>query len=408
MTQQESSPLPRALAHFCRLLRDDGGISTSTAQLIAFQSALSLLDKPDLEDLYWVGTSCLGIRRHERPIYDRLFGDFWLGGAADAHAEQLPAAEPPQDGVAASGQEAAPGSMDATGHDDRDGDQPHEPAGSEASATEVLRLTPFDACSEEEQALLRAMIRRLRIRPPRRMSRRWASTARRRQLDLRRTFRASLATHGALMEPRWRYRRTQPRRIVMFLDVSRSMAAYSRLLLHFAHAIAVSGNDVEVICFGTRVTRVTRLIRRQRSSRALEAAAAAVLDWDGGTRIGEAIRIAQTMGTVKGALRGSVVLMMSDGLEQDDPKSLARTLRRLRRTCHSLVWANPLAGDPQYEPLTAGMLAALPYIDVLCPGDTLTALERIAETLGELEDVDRPHRPGRSTPSQQVWPRIVS
>jgi uncharacterized protein with von Willebrand factor type A (vWA) domain len=115
------------------------------------------------------------------------------------------------------------------------------------------------------------------------------------------------------------------------------------------------------------------------------------VDWNGGTRIGEALRVAQTIGTVKGALRGSVVLMMSDGLEQDDPEQLVTALRRLRATCHSLVWANPLAGDPRYRPLTAGMVAALPYIDILCAGDTLAALERVAASLGELEspEIDR-------------------
>jgi uncharacterized protein len=205
---------------------------------------------------------------------------------------------------------------------------------------------------------------------------------------MRRTFRSSLSTNGLILRPRWRQRRMHPRRIVMFLDVSRSMAPYSRLLFHFAHAVSVSGFRVELVVFGTRVTRVTRLIRRQRSARALETAAAAVVDWDGGTRIGEAIRVAQTIGTIKGALRGSVVLMMSDGLEQDDPQQLAVALRRLRATCHSLVWANPLAGDPDYRPLTAGMVAALPYIDALCAGDTLVALERVAATLGELESAE--------------------
>jgi uncharacterized protein with von Willebrand factor type A (vWA) domain len=389
VTLSDEAALPRALTEFCRLLRDVGGVRVASSQLIALQAAVAALGAPDLEDLYWAGRVCLAVRRHERDVYDRLFGDFWLGTAftplAEPRDEESGGGDQQTPGLTGPQREAAP--TPVTGMDDRDGD-PSDAAGAEASSIESLSLTPFASCTEEEQAILRSLIRRLRIVPPQRMSRRRRPAPVGRQLDLRRTMRASLSTQGVLLTPRWKDRRPRPRRIVMFLDVSRSMAPYSRLLLHFAHAVSVSGFEVEVICFGTRVTRVTRLIRRQRSSRALEAAAASVVDWNGGTRIGEAIRVAQTIGTVKGALRGSVVLMMSDGLEQDDPEQLATALRRLRSTCHSLVWANPLAGDPRYQPLTAGMVAALPYIDVLCAGDTLAALERVAATLGELETPD--------------------
>lgn len=384
--------LAAVLPAFCRELREHTDIPASPAQLVTLQRALAALPHLDLDELYWAGRSTLGVGPADRPGYDRVFADFFIGGAA-AEADAMPPPDgDPGFGAGRADQRAAM-PIPLAGDQEREaaGEEP-EPVGGEASAVEVLRVTPFAACTPEEQAALRALIRRMRVRPPTRPVRRLRPAARAGRLDLRRTVRASLRHHGEVF-PRWRDRRDEPRRIVMMLDVSRSMAPYSRLLLHFAHAVSLSGLRVEVVCFGTRVTRVTRLLRKHRSARGLEAAAATVLDWDGGTRIGESLRVAQTMASVRGALRGSVVVVLSDGLEQDDPAQLDAALRRMRRTCHALVWANPLAGDPRYEPLTAGMVAALPHIDVLCAGDSLAALERLAATLSELQDVDR--WPGR-------------
>lgn len=374
------------VAAFCRALRDRGGVRSSPAQAVTFQSALSNLGAPDLEDLYWAGRVCLAVGPAERAVYDHVFSDFFIG------ERTLPAAEPEDQPQAQDEQEPAglpegaattPRSVPSPADEAADGSDEAEMRGGQASTVDVLSAMPFAACSEDEQALIRSLVRRLRVRPPMRRSRRMSPTRRAGNVDLRRTARRSMSRTGEFDPPQWRDRRPQPRRIVMFLDVSRSMAPYSRLLLHFAHAVAVSGFHTEVVCFGTRVTRVTRLIRKSRSARSLEAAAAAVLDWDGGTRIGEALQVAQTLGTVRGALRGCVVLVMSDGLEQDTPDLLAESLARMRRSCHSVIWANPLAGDPRYEPLTAGMVAALPHIDVLCAGDTLAALEEVAATLGD-------------------------
>jgi uncharacterized protein with von Willebrand factor type A (vWA) domain len=373
------------VSEFCRALRDRAGLPSSPSQVVVLQSALSALGRPDLEDLYWAGRTCLAVDSAQRPAYDEVFGDYFLG-------ERAPPTEETQDQQVARVDDDSGGPPEqrlslattvTSALDGPEGSDDAEVRGSRASTIEVLSVTPFAACSEEEQALLRMLIRRLRVNPPTRRSRRMSPTRRPRHVDLRRTARRSMSGHGDFEPPQWRDRRQRPRRIVMFLDVSRSMAPYSRLLLHFAHAVSVSGFHTEVVCFGTRVTRVTRLIRKCRSARALEAAAASVLDWDGGTRIGESLHIAQTLGTIRGAMRDGVVLVLSDGLEQDSPERLAAALARMRRSCHSLIWANPLAGDPRYEPLTAGMVAALPYIDVLCAGDTLAALEQVAATLGE-------------------------
>jgi uncharacterized protein with von Willebrand factor type A (vWA) domain len=370
---------------FCRALRDRAGLPSSPAQVVVLQSALSALGTPDLEDLYWAGRACLAIDAAQRPAYDDTFGDYFLGERARPTEEsqnQWPA-RVDNDSAGVPERRVSHPTTVTGAPDGPDGSDDAEVRGSDASTIEVLSVTPFAACSEEEQALLRTLIRRLRVNPPTQRSRRMTPTRRPRHVDLRRTARRSMSGQGDFEPPQWRDRRQRSRRIVMFLDVSRSMAPYSRLLLHFAHAVSVSGFRTEVVCFGTRVTRVTRLIHKSRSANALEAAAASVLDWDGGTRIGESLHLAQTLGTIRGALRGGVVLVLSDGLEQDTPERLAAAMARMRRSCHSLIWANPLAGDPRYEPLTAGMVAALPYIDVLCAGDTLAALEQVAALLGD-------------------------
>jgi uncharacterized protein with von Willebrand factor type A (vWA) domain len=391
-----------ALARFTRALRDSAGIERSPAQLLAFRGALAAVPSPDADSLYWCGRATLDIRPHEVGRYDRVFAEYFLGVVAQPPPSAEPAEEPTTNQPGTSGTdagEAVPLPVSGDMPRDRDSDDDSDMAGAQASTIEVLRVTSFDACSAEEQELLRALIRRLRVRPPLRRTRRLSRSARGR-IDLRRTARTAWRRDGEV-SIRWRDRRLAPRRIVMLLDVSRSMAPYSRLLLHFAHAISASGLRVEVVCFGTRVTRVTRLLTKTKSATCLEAAAATVLDWDGGTRIGQALRTAQQLGVVHAALRDSVVVVLSDGLEQDDPEHLAHALARLRRTCHSLLWANPLAGDPRYEPLTAGMVAAMPYVDVLCAADTLRSLERLAASLGSLSHPVAGRRPRVGPPGDQ-------
>jgi uncharacterized protein with von Willebrand factor type A (vWA) domain len=190
-----------------------------------------------------------------------------------------------------------------------------------------------------------------------------------------------MRTQADLILPAWRRRRRRPRRIVILLDVSRSMGVSSRLLLHFAYAVAAAGRSVEVVCFGTQLTRVTGLLRSRRSARALETAAMSVLDWHGGTRIADAVGGLRSMPTVRGRLRGALLVICSDGLEQGDPADLGHQMYLMRRTCHQIIWVNPLAGDERYQPISGGMQAALPFIDLLIAGDTLAALEDAACTL---------------------------
>jgi uncharacterized protein with von Willebrand factor type A (vWA) domain len=169
---------------------------------------------------------------------------------------------------------------------------------------------------------------------------------------------------------------------VLLLDVSGSMAPYSRALLQFAFAAMAAGRRVEVFVFGTRLTRVTRTLRTRNPDRALHEIGRLVQDWEGGTRIGESLKSLLDGWSQRAALRGAVVVLCSDGLERGDPELLRAQMARLRRLAHRLVWVNPLKGSPRYEPLARGMAAALPSVDVFLSGHNLERVEELARVLG--------------------------
>jgi uncharacterized protein with von Willebrand factor type A (vWA) domain len=179
----------------------------------------------------------------------------------------------------------------------------------------------------------------------------------------------------------WSQRRPEERRLVLLLDVSASMAAYTRALMLFGFAARSAGRRVEVFCFGTHLTRVTRTLMRRDPDRALHDVGRVVSDWEGGTRIGASLKELLDGWSQRSALRGSVAVICSDGLERGDPALLASQMRRLRRLTHRVVWVNPLKGSARYEPAARGMAAALPSVDVFLPGHNLESLEELGRVL---------------------------
>jgi uncharacterized protein len=262
-------------------------------------------------------------------------------------------------------------------------------AGGVASVRERLRHRRFDRASEEELAERSGRaLRTLQLAVPHRTSRR-TRPGRGGELDLARTLDRAVTDDGELFDRAWRERRTRPRRLVLLLDVSGSMAGNARAMLRFAvaarrAAMREPGRDVEVFAFGTRLTRLTDALVRPDPDAAIAAAAAEVVDWDGGTRIGASVDQLVRRWGPRGLLRGAVVVVCSDGLERGDPELLGRAMARLRRSVHRIVWVNPLAGDPRFEPSQRGMRAALPHVDVFLPGHDLAALEDLAAVLTSL------------------------
>jgi uncharacterized protein with von Willebrand factor type A (vWA) domain len=192
--------------------------------------------------------------------------------------------------------------------------------------------------------------------------------------------RASLRHGGEPVERHWRAATERERPMVLAVDVSGSMAPYARMLLMYVQAAVAARRRVEAFAFGTRLTRITRELAGRDPDVALARATAAVVDLGGGTRMGEALaQLNREYGRRVG--RGAVVVLLSDGWDRGDPEQLAEEMARLRRTAHRLVWLNPLAADPRYEPLTRGMQAALPHTDHLLPGNSLASLSALADLM---------------------------
>ncbi len=249
------------------------------------------------------------------------------------------------------------------------------------SSVEMLREKDFGTYTEAEMVLARELIARLARRGPTRVSRRLRPASRRsHRPDLRRIVRSSLRTLGEPVERHWRAPSERPRPVVLVCDVSGSMTAYARMLLQYMHASIAARRRVEAFVFGTRLTRVTVELSGRDHDRALERAAVAVSDFSGGTRIGAALAtLNRDHGRRVG--RGAVVVILSDGWDRGDPELLDAEMARLRRSAHRLVWLNPLAAHPEFEPLTRGMRAAIPHTDELLAGNSLASLEELAAIL---------------------------
>lgn len=349
-----SEPVAR-LAAFGGALRE-AGLPASPAQVIDLCTAAALLSPADL---YWAGRATMAPDEELIPVYDRVFAEFF---GRQAPVPPTPASEP--------------SSAEERGDEDaRDGEDESQGVSVDAelaSPLEVLHDKPFDALDEEEQARLRS------ARPllPRRRSYR-TRAAHRGDLDVARTLRRALRRGGEPVELVHRRQRTRPRRIVMLVDVSRSMHEHARRWLLAGHVAARAGRHVEVFAFGTRLTRLTHELRLPSGDIALERVAEQLHDRDAGTRIGECVRVFVDEYGRRGMARGALVVICSDGLETGDPELLALQMARLDRLAWKIVWLNPLAADPGFEPLTRGMQAVLPYIDHLSSGEDLLSFDLI-------------------------------
>jgi uncharacterized protein with von Willebrand factor type A (vWA) domain len=250
---------------------------------------------------------------------------------------------------------------------------------------EVLRRRDFASMTPEELARARALITQLATARPRRRSRRLRSDPSGRELDLRRLVRRSLATGGEPIERRFRRRVEVPRKLVVLCDVSGSMEAYTRGLLLFLHAAVAAGRGAEVFAFGTRLTRLSGALRTRDPEQALGAAADAVVDWASGTRIGASLKAFNDEWGRRALSRGAVVVIVSDGWERQDPELVGREMARLARAAYAVVWVNPLKGNIDYQPLAAGMRAALPHIDRFLAGHNIASLEELGDALSALD-----------------------
>lgn len=367
------------LVGFGRSLRASG-LPVGTGRILAFCRAAAVVGPFDRTDLRWAARVTLVSRHEDLAALDAAFDHYFGNEAVTLPEPQRPSVPRSRADAGATEGEILLGTGRAVhGRDaDVEGDAALRVV---ASDVERLRRRDFGELSEEERRQAMVLVRRLAVATPLRLSRRYRAGVRGPRFDIRQTLRRSLRTEGEPFRRAWRHRRVRRRPLVLILDVSGSMAPYSRPLVEFAHAAAQAGDRVEAFCFGTRLTRITRALRTRDPSRALAAVGSAVADWEGGTRIGESLKELLDRWAGRSALRGSVVVLCSDGLERGDPELLTRQMERLSRLAHRVVWVNPLAGSPEYEPLARGMAASLPFVDVFLPGHNVESLESLAETM---------------------------
>ncbi|MDQ1034365.1 uncharacterized protein with von Willebrand factor type A (vWA) domain [Streptomyces sp. V3I8] len=366
---------PAVLVGFARALRA-AGVDAGPDRVQALIGALGVLRPGVRSDVYWSGRLTLCGSRDDLERYDRVFAAYFGGAGAGGVVRGAPAVR-----LRATVRDAGPAPR--TGAEGR---QDAVPAAVLASSAEVLRHRDFAELTAAERAQLHRLLAVFALPgEPRRTAR--LRPARRGAADPRRTVREVLRHGGELTPPRRRARTTRPRRVVLLVDVSGSMAAYADALLRFAHAAAHGGRvRTEVFTIGTRLTRVTRELTHRDPGAALAAVAAAVPDWRGGTRLGELLRAFLDRWGQRGMARGAVVVVLSDGWERGDPALLAAQMRRLHRLAHRVVWANPRKARPGYAPLAAGMAAALPSVDAFVEGHSLAALERLAAVVRGADD----------------------
>ena len=360
-------------AHALRAAR----LPVGTGEVQTYCAAMTALDPSDLVDLYWAGRATLVAQHDQIATYDRVFRDFFLDETDPRPEVLMLRARPGAESQAVLEIPAA----------DPGGERPDERAvlGLMASDAETLRHKSFAACTPEELAALRRIMARIRLTPPRRRTRRTVPGPAGRAPDLRRTIRASLRIGGEPAELFWRQRKLRLRPLILVLDISGSMADYSRNLLQFAHTAKRAAARVEVFCFGTRLTRITRELATRSPDQALAEAAKTVCDWEGGTRIGASLDTLVRGWGRRGLCRGGVVVICSDGLDRGDPAVLASAMERLSRLCHRLVWLNPHKGSStDFRPSTLGMMIAAEHIDLVLSGHDLSSLEQLAALLPAL------------------------
>ncbi|MGH9044033.1 MAG: vWA domain-containing protein [Acidimicrobiales bacterium] len=353
----------RLLVNFGIALRNRG-LSVPVSSVCDYVDAVATLGFTTTDAVYWAGRTTLVTRPEDIAVYDKAFVAFW--GDRDMGPEPvvtIPVVRDPSDPQESSGPEGLEGKA------------------VRYSSLERLADKDFALCTSAELAQALEAMRSLRVRVDSRRSRRWAKRRPGERPDLRSSFRRSMRLGGELVVIDEVGRLARLRRLVVLCDVSGSMEPYTRALLRFAHILVAGRRRVEAFAIGTRLTRLTRELSSRDPDAALAAAACAVVDWAGGTRLGEGIRAFNNAFGIAGVARAAQVVICSDGWDTGDPGLLAAEMARLHNVAHQVVWVNPLKGTLDYEPLAQGMAAALPHVDRFLEGHNLTSLRALLEVI---------------------------
>ena len=402
------------MVDFARLLWELG-LDVGPGRVVELARSLDLVNVGSRDELYTFLKVSLVSKHEQQPIFDAAFQFFWRPRSAAEHYGSLPEEQrervrrqlalpmhrqtnehqehTQRFGVQTREHQRHPHSRLAQARrQKRNEDNDELDRRSTYGYEEVLRRKDFENFTWDELQQARELMSRLRWRLGQRRTRRLRPSRRGKKLDLRRTFRKSLRAGGEPIELAHRRVRRKPRPLVIICDISGSMSLYSRLLLHFVHTVSNGLDQVETFVFATRLTRITKALARRDVDEAIHDVTRNVQDWSGGTRIGESLREFNYRWARRVLGRGAVVLIISDGWDRGDVRVLGEEMARLQRNCHRLIWLNPLLGQEDYRPVTAGMRAALPYIDDFLPANNLDSLIALGLALETVDDRRQPSR----------------
>ena len=392
--------LSENILYFARALRA-AGIPVGPGNVLDALEAVQVARIGDREDFYWT-LHAVFVKRHEHGIlFDQAFRIFFRkrGYIEKLIASMLPetaagAPKPPPPGAQRI-QEALFGGLNAR----EDTADVEIDARLTVSDREVLQKKDFAQMTAAEIAVARQAIARLALPLDLVRTRRLVAARRGALIDVRRTLRASMKAGGALIDLKYLGPREKMPPIVALLDISGSMSQYTRLFLHFLHAIAEREKRVTTFLFGTRLTNVTRAIRARDPDEALAACSAHVVDWAGGTRIATSLRDFNKHWSRRVLTQGAVVLLITDGLERDAVNSLGFEMDRLHRSCRRLIWLNPLLRFDGFEARAKGVRTMLPHVDEMRPIHNLESMMGLVRALA--------HAPGKDY-DPKLWLRRVA
>lgn len=393
--------LADVIAAFGHLLHE-AGVPVTPERSARFAESVVLADPRDLAQLADLGRVTLLSSHDQIEVFDRVFAqvfkghfdvvDYRVDSDKPAPPEVLPSDErAPSEEEAAEARDAPPRGttgIPGEGEGDDDDETEQESVLAAVSTEERLGQKDFAACSEDELALLNALVERLAFVPPPRRGRRMRRHHRGTALDVRATLRESRRTLGDPVHRVYRKASERPRRVVLIADVSGSMEPYARVYLHLMRG-AVRALHSEAFVFATRLTRLTRQLGMTQPDLAYRKAAEAAPDWSGGTRIGDALKAFIDDYGRRGLARGAVIVIVSDGWEIDDPSLVGQMMEQLARLAFHIIWVNPRKAARDYRPVVGGMAAAMPYVDTFVSGHSLRALEEVMNAIRAVADGGR-------------------
>ena len=366
---------------FARLLRATG-MPVGTGSVLNAIRAVSLIGIESQQDLHTVLLCQFVSRREQMPVFDQTFALFWRNPKLmeKLMGAMLPTLQSDQDQqplIRRLGEALSSGNTQSSGQDE---EQVELQANLSASESEILQSRDFEQMSKSELQVAKKMLKHLMLPVKPIQTRRHKASVSRAHIDMRRTMQNSLR-NSELIPLQFKRQITRPPAIIVLCDISGSMAQYSRMFLHFMHAMTNNGDRVHSFLFGTRLTNISRYLRNKDVDLALEETAKAVEDWSGGTRIGFCLKQFNQHWSRRMLGQGAVVILLTDGLDRGEGPELGKQMERLSKSCRQLVWLNPLLRYKKFEPRAEGVRIMLPYVDVFRSAHNINSLAELAALL---------------------------